>query len=195
MARTFIILSFIIFFQLSLEAKMFPSRCFSKMEVQQLVNNNTDSIEYAKRLLLENGIVRGDFPEDKIIAFQELYYSDKSIGLIQIEYNENEGWNEEPNYNILFKRDFNGLFCYEIIPSAYPEDFTVYFRSEDCIIFEYYSSSVGYSQFYIYQKENDEFYLTSKFDEAEKLYIKEIDIINGLVGNKEISLFEINNCN
>ncbi len=132
---------------------------------------NQELLQY----LIENGVVEKHFPENKPLGFDSIAFEEYAVGYVQIAYYESsDRWNVEPVYNLLFLKS-NGEFCYSIIPSSYPDDFGFLKQSDLRIVFEHYSSAVGFRKYYVFDKKRREFWISGRYDESETIVFRDAE--------------------
>lgn len=154
-----------------------------------------DSIEVAFQLLRFNDIISKNFPKTNILFYKSVALAEAKVYLVKLEYFEQDDkWNKDPIYNIILVEGKGSTKCYEIIPSAYIEDLSIIDATNKLIMFEYYSSPVGYSEIIIYSINGNLLYKTDEIDESDSIDLSSInlDSMKAKLMNKEKSSLLIN---
>lgn len=117
---------------------------------------------------INKGILAEEYTENDILFQKEFGVESDTLGVVIVSGEATSG--EEvftPIKSILYKRRGADL-CYIVIPSSNEDDFKHYFTKEDLIVFGY-SSVVGYTELYLYDRQESELMKSEKLDEADRL--------------------------
>jgi len=119
--------------------------------------------------------VNYEFQDREIIEKQDINIDNKRLFLIKIEpMVPIEALGNDPIANLVFLVGESNR--YVNIPSVYSEDFKLLDNRKDLVIFEYYSSPVGYTQLMIIDTTSGELFESDKIQETEELLLASIDI-------------------
>ena len=132
-----------------------------------------------RTFLIDKKIIKSPIDLEQIISNEVIKIDDNSeLILIKLEWGKNspEGWDEYTMYAVLiFMKDYKIEKTIKT-PITYSDDFEFIKKKDNRFyIFEYYSSPVGYSIFYIFDIKENIIYTTEKIHEDLSL---EIDDIN-----------------
>ena len=110
------------------------------------------SIKNIGKLLVEANILDESYPQEHICHFQKIDIKEGSLVLVKIENNGELVLSKGANYlNVIMYVNKEGKRQYKSIPSIEVEDFqfqSTTFPERNCV-FSYYSSPVGYSEYFI----------------------------------------------
>jgi len=144
------------------------------------LNNKDNVIELkdtiVKFLITKNKIPSG-FTKNDIIK-NESYLIDNSSTLIFLELNalpNTKGWSEDPIYVLLFLVNNNKVSIFFKTSIIYKEDFGLESLNRNKFIFYEYSSSVGYSIYYLIDAKSNIIFQTERLDEGISLISEKID--------------------
>jgi len=129
--------------------------------------------EYGKFLdfLKANHIISNKFRITDVLSKKEII-KNKGLSLVLFQLNTDKDYDVNCSdpicvWVVLIKNQKPVL--YSKIPVVYEEDFKFLFTDRHYSYFEYYSSPVGFSEYYIFDTANNKIYKTERIEEGEKV--------------------------
>jgi len=128
-------------------------------------------------LLTANNIIPMKFNSEEVLSKTDIVIDkDLSLVVLKIESAENIAKNcTDPICVLVIFINKNKLVNHIKIPIVYEDDFSFLFADGHYYYFEYYSSPVGYSEYYIFDTENHIVYKTEQINEGDKVIRNSFD--------------------
>ncbi len=134
-----------------------------KNKEQQIYNMEVISLLKKSKLIPET------YPDSGIINVKKLRVDDlKWLTFVQLDFDESlkDFYESELVFNILLLNDSTNIYNSCVIDAVYFEDFNYLFLYENNYFFEFYSSPVGYTQYYIFNTAEQKLFTTEPLDEG-----------------------------
>ena len=137
----------------------------------KVANSSVSEQEFKKSALVELFICSNLLPEEverrELLNEKSYEISGLIIGWIQVKNMEIVTWTDDPLINIIAVFDDEKLIHSLVVPATYEADFNIEFM-HPVPVFGYYSSTVGYMEYYYYDNKKGMFMKSMPFDELEQ---------------------------
>ncbi len=111
----------------------------------------------------------------EILDHEEIDVGEKKLYLVKLEPKVPiKALGNDPIANLVVLYDEH--YYYINIPSVYSDDFNLLDKRQDLVIFEYYSSPVGYTQLIIIDLNSSKLFFSDKILETEELILESINL-------------------
>ncbi|MES2732420.1 MAG: hypothetical protein V4714_11745 [Bacteroidota bacterium] len=137
---------------------------------------NKDSLLWAYQVLLKTGIINSKFPINKLLFYKDYFAQDNHLLLIKIDYDENIKYKDSSITNCLIICNGDSIGKVKAIDSINEDDFIYKYNHNGLSIFSYYSSPVGYIEYYILDNKNQKLYVSEQIYDSEDLDTLSIDL-------------------
>lgn len=136
---------------------------------------NADSLLMILKKINKCFEINYTFEENEIIEYEEFDLEKNKLFLIKLEpHTKIKALGNDPVINLI--GFFNGKYYFNFTPSVYHDDFRFLKRGSGFIVFEYYSSSVGYTQLIVINVKSKEFFISERIQETETLILESINL-------------------
>lgn len=143
----------------------------------EVAKTKSDSIDFAYRLLLKCGLINNVFLIKDLISIST-YPMQRDLDVSLIKINGNKGFNDFNGgaiYNILLVHKEFEVKSSKWFTSVYEDDFILYRNLDTFLVFDSYSSPVGYSIFVFLKKNSQELFVSDRLDEGDKIDLTDVD--------------------
>ena len=121
------------------------------------------------QFLIDNSIIPEGYPKSGILSQETIEIESYKIRIAKFAYDTTLKQDTiVPIQNILYTRNDTEIVCYKLIPAINEDDFRYLFEKDSFLVFDNYSSPLGYTELYLYNSQNNELLKSEKLDEADQ---------------------------